>query len=784
MRPLAAASRHSLAPSFSLALLLAFTFAGGLPAPAGAAFVEPAVRAALAASPTGNLHVIVMLSPVPGDLLAVEEEVPRRQSRVLASVESSEFMPVYRYRTFAGMTGIVTALGVDQLAASPEVESIMLDGMGEGALNTSVPYIGANTTYNLGITGNGVTVAVLDSGIDTDHPDLADDVAPGAWHFLGGGTDVGPGAEDDNSHGSNVSGIITSRGIVSSRGVAPDTDILAIKVLDASNLGHLSDWAAGVDHVVANRASYSNLVAINMSLVTFSTYPDCPCDALFPALQAAINAAKNAGITTFVSSGNRGTPTAMAAPACNSAAVPVAAVYDGNLGREPDAGSYSQLFGGSFGNCFDASATPGLVTCFSCRSTCNELAAPGRRVFAPIMGGSFAEYTGTSMAAPHAAGVAALIRETRLDYGLPAYGPDPLVALMKATGSNASDPSSTQPLPRIVNALLAVNFAVPPMVSAVFPNGGESLLMGSSVTLRWNASDNIGVSTVDLQFSTTGPAGPFTSIATGVPNTGSRLWAVGGPPSTNCWLRVTARDASANAASDLSNAAFTIEDPATATTLARFDAAAEGAGIRLQWRFADASEFTSVAVERAAAGSGPWSEIATERAIVGDVEQALDRDVAPGALYYYRLAGTDRTGAVTRFAAIAATAGAGFAPLALTRISPNPSTGPIEVEFALPRAGAASLRLLDLRGGWWRRCHRKPGPRDGTGWPGAASARAVRWRPDSTSWSCARAAASAVSGWCWRAERPAAASTRSSRADRSRSRAGRASTRAATTGAC
>jgi glucose/arabinose dehydrogenase len=138
--------------------------------------------------------------------------------------------------------------------------------------------------------------------------------------------------------------------------------------------------------------------------------------------------------------------------------------------------------------------------------------------------------------------------------------------------------------------------------------------------------------------------------------------------------------------------------PPTATLLARFESAAETDGIRLRWRFQNPFEFVSVRVERSALEAGPWSEIATERTVAGDAEEALDRSVTPGSTYFYRLSGTDASGAVTTFAPIAATAGETFTSLALARITPNPSTGPIEVEFVMPRADEASLRLLDLQG--------------------------------------------------------------------------------------
>jgi len=134
------------------------------------------------------------------------------------------------------------------------------------------------------------------------------------------------------------------------------------------------------------------------------------------------------------------------------------------------------------------------------------------------------------------------------------------------------------------------------------------------------------------------------------------------------------------------------------TVLADFQSTVDTDGVRLRWRFQDASELVAVRVERSQQEIGPWAEVTTERRRDGDLDEALDRNVQAGTTYYYRLSVTDASGAVRSFAAISATVGETLVSAALTRIKPNPSTGPIEVEFALPRAGDASLRLLDPRG--------------------------------------------------------------------------------------
>jgi len=423
--------------------------------------VERGVYTELEASSDGTAYVIVMLQPVqaargtPQQRRAAVRDI---QNRVLANLPPGEFTPVYQYENFAAMTGRVNAPGLAKLAADPDVVGVGPDGRGHAHLDVSVPFINADDAHALGYTGTGITVAVLDTGIDSDHPDLSDNIATGWYHFLDQGATTGVGAEDNNGHGTNVSGIITSKGQVASVGVAPDADILAIKVLKADGSGWVSDWASGVDYVVSHKDDYDKLCCINMSLGTWDLYGSCPCDNAdmwTMLMQASVQAAKSAGIASFASSGNQGSTTSMSCPACLSTATAVAAVYDQNLGREPNTGTYQDMWS-SFGNCYDGTTAPDKIACFSNRSTCNELAAPGRLINAPAMGGGTGAYTGTSQASPHVAGVAALMCQKCVDRG-ESLTPNAMVQAMKSTGVSTNDPASTTPNPIRVDALGAVN---------------------------------------------------------------------------------------------------------------------------------------------------------------------------------------------------------------------------------------------------------------------------------------------------------------------------------------
>lgn len=100
-----------------------------------------------------------------------------------------------------------------------------------------------------------------------------------------------------------------------------------------------------------------------------------------------------------------------------------------------------------------------------------------------------------------------------------------------------------------------------PAATVLAPNGGESWAAGSVQTIQWSATDNVGVSSVTLSYSTSGPSGPFQTISAGEANDGSYSWTVPNLPSTNVFVKATAFDAASNSGEDLSDAPFTITAP-------------------------------------------------------------------------------------------------------------------------------------------------------------------------------------------------------------------------------
>lgn len=381
-----------------------------------------------------------------------DAEISRVQRDVLARL-GADFEVRHRFVKVPALAGILNEDGLDRLRSDPSVAAVQLDDRGSGHLTESVPLLGASTvhsTYNLG--GQGVRVAVLDSGASTTHPDLSDaliaqqcftdnDCAPG-------NANQGTSAEDENGHGSNVTGIITSNGTVSPGGFAPDSEIVAVRVLDTFNEGFVSDWVAGLDWVLTNLPTLQVRV-INMSLGTFDLYPG-NCDADQPVLANAVAQLAAAGVVMFASTGNQGSSTSIASPACNTGVIAVGATYDGDLGAEPDTGTYQASFGPSWPPCSDAPTSPSTITCFTNSSAMMDLVAPGAAITSAWLGADISTYWGTSQASPTAAGIAALLLQCD-----PALTPDQIEAALKQSGPMVSDPKNGLAFPSI-NALAAI----------------------------------------------------------------------------------------------------------------------------------------------------------------------------------------------------------------------------------------------------------------------------------------------------------------------------------------
>jgi subtilisin family serine protease len=214
--------------------------------------------------------------------------------------------------------------------------------------------------YTTGATGRGVTVYVVDTGVDVTHPAFGGRASWGTTTIDGTNTDC-------DGHGTVVGGIAASR----DHGVAKDAQVRAVKVLDCSGSGTLSSLLSGLDWVLQNHRSGPAVAVMSWSYG--------PSDALLNAVTNLVND----GVFVASSAGNSGANDCGVAPRAASGVLVVAnSTIDDRRNSSSSTGP------------------------------CVSLYAPGTSIVAPTPGGRTASYTGTSMAAPFAAGVAALYKQT------------------------------------------------------------------------------------------------------------------------------------------------------------------------------------------------------------------------------------------------------------------------------------------------------------------------------------------------------------------------------------
>jgi hypothetical protein len=400
----------------------------------------------------GRARVLVMLHDTPavaadmrnnGQLRrqAVADEVGRVMQRLPANGYSL-------HRRFALVPAIAIAADAAtllKLRDDPDVVRIDLDQPGSGgsiAPDAASVLNNVSPLQGLGFGGAGMKVAVIDSGVDTDHIDLRTRLV-GEQCFcsntsgIGGccpnaqATQGGAGAaEDDNGHGTNVSGIIVGQGSVAPRGAVPEAQLVVVKVLDRNNgFCCSSDVVAAMDWVAAN---HPDVDVVNMSLGTSAVFAgDCDTATSYTqAMAAAVNALVARGAVVTVSTGNDHNSSMTEAPACVRNAVGVGATWDFNGGAI------------TFLGCSDASTAPKQTACFSNRSTTTDLYAAGAFVTATGFTGTTSTYGGTSQAAPMVAACAAALKQAA-----PASTVDQRVEAMRLAPTQVADPVSGHSYP-------------------------------------------------------------------------------------------------------------------------------------------------------------------------------------------------------------------------------------------------------------------------------------------------------------------------------------------------
>ncbi|MDQ1283421.1 MAG: hypothetical protein QG666_1213, partial [Euryarchaeota archaeon] len=355
---------------------------------------------------------------------------------VVSDIKSSDLTVRYRYRLIPGLAGDASARAIREIAKKDLVSEIYLDGNTQVSapdenssdVNSRDEYVShaqiikADQLWEKGIDGRGVTVAVIDSGIDKNHPDLVGRVVA-EKNFLSDEIT----ADDLLGHGTMVAGIIAGSGAASNgkyKGIAPGADLINVKVIDSQGDGKVSDIIAGIEWAV-----YSGADVLSLSLGGINLGETNP-----PITMAADNAA-SAGAVVCVAAGNRNSSEASGQVASSSAqvsqqendndnvmllVVPIVLALPPGLIDSPGDGVNVITVGAADNN--------GRMASFSGSGPTRDdrikpdVVAPGVDIISTVPSGLkrpvyvddyYARESGTSLSTPVAAGLSALLLQAR-----------------------------------------------------------------------------------------------------------------------------------------------------------------------------------------------------------------------------------------------------------------------------------------------------------------------------------------------------------------------------------
>ena len=378
----------------------------------------------------------------------------QRREAVIARLDDERLVVRQRFESLPGFSAQVTVEGYRDLLDAPEVETVAPARLLTPHTQQGIALIGG-LTYRASYGGQGVAVAVIDSGIDFNHPALGAGGYPNSKVI--GGFDFGDNnslpAPQGAAHGTAMAGIIagdlTAGGGDFIGGVAPRARLYALKVTQGpaeaaeedAVLAAL-DWC--ITHQHDDPVHPIQVIAINYGSGAFQQEGACNADS--PLMTVAVDRAAAAGILVVASAGNSGSSSAIASPACLSSVLSVSAVYDAALRPKP------------YTVCLDPETVAAdQVPCYANMAPMLDVLAPSHNAHTADIAGPLGytsgdyvtDFGGTSAAAAYVAGAAAAIQSAAMAKTGAFLRPQAVRSLLIRTGRSITDPRSTLTKPRI-----------------------------------------------------------------------------------------------------------------------------------------------------------------------------------------------------------------------------------------------------------------------------------------------------------------------------------------------
>ena len=521
-----------------LAAGVAFADNTGTMATVDAKFTSPKGYAGLVskAGKTGGVRVIVGVNgkfatdsaPAGTDTPSQRAAIAGAQDLVLSELAAKKASPVsfYKYKYIPYMAMRVNAAALQALASSSGVSTIQEDvpARVSASESWSMEKIGASDLHSADVTGTGMSVAVIDTGVDGTHPYLSGAVVSEAC-YSGDYTDtegtyisVCPGRATDLTttgsampysgacpagecdHGTHVAGIVAGRDNVPGSpgpGVAPGANIIAVQVFTLFDsefycgvgsspclLSWIEDRLKGLERIYELRNTYT-IAAVNISLSDNEYTGRGPCEADNKAAKAIIDNLKRAGIATIASSGVHGLCGSVGSPACISSVISVGATDSDDLVA-------------------DYSNSAPFLTLF----------APGSGITSSIPGKGYETWNGTSMAAPHVAGAWALAKQRR-----PGASVVDILKSFTSTGQSVTDSKCPNVTKKRINVYEAYNYPRPTITASPASLNFGSVKLGEASPAKILTIKNTGpagCSLLDISSMTIDP-GEFSFSPAGCP---------------------------------------------------------------------------------------------------------------------------------------------------------------------------------------------------------------------------------------------------------------------------